>query len=139
MKDVMMILHFIGLTMGLGTGFANAFLSSVTSKMTVNDAVNFRLQILALSKMGYLGITLLLISGVYLINPYWNSILMMPLLVIKLALVLILVILITLIGHAGSKAKVGDTEMQFKKMELFGKLALLTGVCIVVVAVLMFH
>lgn len=139
MKVLMLILHFIGLTMGLGTGFANAFLGIVASRMSADEATKFRLRLLVLSKMGYIGIALLVISGLYMITPYWKVLSSMPLLVGKLVLVVILILLIALIGIAGKKAKAGDAELHFKKMERLGKLALLTGVMIVVLAATVFH
>lgn len=135
----MLIFHFIGLTMGLGTGFAHAFLGSITPKMSAEEAIKFRLHSLVLSKMGHVGITLLLISGLYLITPYWRVLSSMPLLVVKLSLVGILIVLITLIGIAGRKAKKGDAVIQLKKMEALGKMTLLVGLAIVIVAVNIFH
>lgn len=139
MREAMLIFHFIGLAMGLGTGFAHAFLGAGAAKMSKDEATKFRLNTLVLSYMGHVGIALLLISGFYLITPYWKSLSSMPLLMTKLALVLALVILISLLGIAGKKAKNGDAENQFKKMEILGKLTLLIGLAIVVVAVTVFH
>ncbi|ULQ51334.1 hypothetical protein [Flavihumibacter fluvii] len=139
MKDLMLILHFIGLTMGLGTGFANAFLGKVASKMSAAEATKFRLHSLVLSKMGYIGITLLVISGLYMITPYWKVLSTMPLLIVKLILAAVLILLISLIGIAGKKANNGDAEVQLKKMETLGKLALLTGIAIIVLAANIFH
>ena len=56
MKVLMLTLHFVGLTMGLGTGFANAFLGTIASRMSAGEATRFRLRVLVLSKMGYIGI-----------------------------------------------------------------------------------
>jgi len=139
MRETMLIFHFIGLAMGLGTGFAHAFLGLATTKMQADEATKFRLHSLVLSRMGHIGITLLLISGFYLITPYWKMLGSMPLLIVKLSLVFLLIILITLIGIAGKKAKQGDAAAQLKKMEVLGKLTLLVGVAIVVVAVNVFH
>lgn len=139
MRDIMLILHFIGLTMGLGTGFAHAFLGSLTNKMSAEEATKLRFNSLVLSRMGHIGITLLLISGFYMITPYWKYLSSMPLLIAKLALVAILIILISLIGIASKKAKQGDAEVQFKKMEAMGKMTLLIGIAIVVLAVKTFH
>ena len=139
MRDLMLILHFIGLTMGLGTGFAHAFLGMASAKMAAEEATRFRLNSLVLSRMGHIGITLLLVSGFYMITPYWKVLGSMPLLITKLVLVLLLIILISLIGITSKKAKNGDTEVQFKKMETYGKLTLLIGLAIVVIAVKVFH
>ena len=91
MREAMLILHFIGLTMGLGTSFAHAFLGIAVSKMTPGEAIKFRLYSLVLSKMGNIGMGLLIFSGLYLITPYWNILQTLHLLIIKLALVIILV------------------------------------------------
>jgi len=42
MREPMLILHFVGLTMGLGTGFAHAFLGMATAKMSPEEVVKFR-------------------------------------------------------------------------------------------------
>jgi uncharacterized membrane protein len=139
MREVMLILHFLGLTMGLGTGFAHAFLGAATSKMSPEEAIKFRLNSLVLSRMGHIGIGLLLISGFYMITPYWKVLSSFPLLIVKLSLVAVLIVLIALLGIATRKAKNGDAINQLKKMELLGKLTLLVGVAIVIVAVNVFH
>jgi uncharacterized membrane protein len=139
MREAMLILHFIGLTMGMGTGFAHAFLGAATTKMSNEEATKFRLNTLVLGKMGHIGIALLLISGFYLITPYWKVLTSTPLLIVKLSLVLVLIVLIAMITIAGKKAMNGDAEKQFKKMKTLGKLTLLISLAIVIVAVNIFH
>ncbi len=135
----MLILHFIGLAMGLGTSFAHAFLGIATSKMSSEEATKFRLHSLALSRMGHIGIALLIISGLYLIIPYWTILPSSPLLVLKLVLVVILVVLISLINLSTKKARKGDAEVQLKKMEQLGKMTLMLSLIIVILAVYIFH
>ena len=135
----MLILHFIGLTMGLGTSFAHAFLGIATSRMNSDEATKFRLHSLALSRMGHIGIVLLIFSGFYLIIPYWAILPTSPLLMLKLVLVVILVILITLINLSSKKARKGDAEGQLKKMVKLGKMTLVLGVGIVILAIYIFH
>ena len=139
MREVMLILHFIGLTMGLGTGLAHAFLGIITPKMSADEATKFRLHSLVLSKMGNIGITLLLISGIYLVIPYWDLLPSLPLLILKLILVIILVVLIVLINLFSKKAMKGDAERQLKKMERLGKMTLIIGLGIIILAVNIFH
>ena len=135
----MLIIHFIGLTMGLGTSFAHAFLGIATSKMSPEEAMKFRLHSLALSKMGNIGIVLLIFSGLYLITPYWRVIQSHPLLIVKLVLVIILTTLIMMLNQASKKAILGDVETQMNKMESLGKMTLIIGVAIVILAVCIFH
>ncbi|GAB3950535.1 hypothetical protein GCM10028805_28770 [Spirosoma harenae] len=135
----MLFLHFIGLTMGLGTSFAHAFLAIATSKMQEDEARRFQLQSLVLSRMGHVGIVLLVISGLYLITPYWQVLTSLPLLIAKLMLVLALIVLIILIEVRSKRAKNGDAVAQLKKMESLGKMTLLIGLAIVILAVTVFH
>lgn len=139
MREAMLILHFIGLAMGLGTSFAHAFLGIATAKMTQEEVVRFRVHSLVLGNMGNIGIVFLVVSGLYLITPYWPVLTSMPLLMAKLALVLILIILIFAINRLTGKARAGAAERQLKKMEKLGKMTLLIALAIVVLAVLVFH
>lgn len=139
MREIMLIIHFIGLAMGLGTSFAFMFLGIASAKMEKQDALKFRLNILALSKMGHIGLTLLVISGIFLMTPYWGMLANMPMLIAKLVLVLILAALVGIIGSEGGKAKKGDAEMHLKKTEPLGKIALLTALLIVILAVYVFN
>ena len=138
MREIALILHFIGLALGLGTSFGYMFLGIAATKMDQDEAKKFTLNSFALSKMGTIGIILLVLSGFYLITPFWSVLNSMPLLIIKLFLVLILIVLIILLNQASVKAKTGDFEKQMKKIEILGKFSLLTGLAIVVLAVLNF-
>ena len=103
MQDIMLILHFIGLAMGLGTSFGFMFLGIAGSKMEKEEQLKFMLNTLALSKMGHIGLTLLVISGVVLMTPYWSILPTTPTLMAKLVLVLVLGALIGIISSKGKK------------------------------------
>ena len=139
MRDVMLILHFIGLAMGVGTSFAHAFLGKTISKLERSEAKKFRNQIKVLSQMGYTGSILLLVSGIFLIIPYWPVITTLPLLILKLVLFVILVILILLINRDAGKNYKNDTDENLNRMGLMGKFVLILSVVIVIVAVTIFH
>jgi uncharacterized membrane protein len=139
MREVMLAFHFIGLAMGLGTGFAHAFLGSAAKKMSPDEATKFKLHTLVIGNMGNIGIIVLLISGFYLITPFWKDLASMPWLMVKLGLVAVLIVLIALVNIAAKKAKQGDAENQFKKTAVLGKLTLIVALAIVGVAVGVFH
>ncbi len=139
MRDVMLIIHFIGLAMGLGSSLAFMFLRIASSRMEENEARKFTLNTFALSKMGHIGLALLVISGLYLITPYWQILTSLPLLIAKLTLVVILGMLIGIISSTAKKAIKGSTDTHLKKIETFGKLAVITTLIIVVLAVYIFH
>lgn len=139
MRETLLIIHFIGLAMGLGTSFAHMFLGIASAKMEKEEALKFQIQTLALSRMGHIGLALLVVSGLALMTPHWESLLEMPLLIVKLVLVVVLGALIGMIGARAKKAQQGDAEMHFKKIEPLGKLTMLTALIIVVLAVIVFR
>lgn len=139
MKETMLILHFIGLAMGLGTSFGFMFLGIASSKMEPAEGKKFMLNSFALSRMGQIGLTILVISGIFLMAPYWQTLSARPMLIAKLVLVLALGAFIGINSATAKKAKQGDAEKHFKKMATMGRLALLTALTIVILAVLIFN
>lgn len=139
MREFMLIIHLIGLTLGIGTSFAYMFLGMAASKMEKEEAVKFTLNTFVISRMGHIGITLLILSGIYLIIPYWAELSNYPLLIVKLILVLVLVVLISLLSIYAREAKIGDTDKYMTKIRLLGPFSLITGLTIIVLAVFSFH
>jgi len=139
MREAMLIFHFLGLTMGLGTSFGYMFLGIAASKMQKEEALKFTLQSFSLSKMGTIGLVLLVFSGGYLITPFWASLSERPLFIAKLTLLAILIILIILLNIASQKAKKGDFEKQLIRIKTLGRFSMLTAIGIVILAVLNFR
>ncbi len=138
MKDVMLITHFIGLAMGLGTSFAMMFIGIVASKMELDEKSKFIINASVITKMGHIGLVLLFISGGYLMTPYWAALSTMPTMIAKLVLFVVLGGLIGVMSAKLKKAKAGDTA-QLQTVKKLGPVALFTGIAIVVLAVLTFH
>lgn len=139
MRDLMLIIHFIGLAMALGTGFANLFLGVVASKLEPAEKGSFMSKTLILGRMGQIGLVLLILSGFYLMTPYWGALSSMPLLIVKLILVTLLVILVTVIILKVRKSKKEGNPALLAKIKPIGIMNFLLGVAIVVLAVLIFH
>ena len=139
MREVMLITHFLGLAMGLGSSFAFFFLGIAGSKMGKEEGQKFALNTFAMSRMGHIGLALLILSGGYLMTPYWVLLGSRPLLMAKLFLVLVLVLTVTLITVYAKRAKRGETAANLKKIALLGKVSLLSAIAIVTMAVLIFR
>ncbi len=135
----MLIIHFIGLAMGLGTSFGFIFLEIAGSKIEKDERLKFKMNTLALSQMGFIGLALMIISGGLLMPPYWSALGSMPMLMAKLVLVLILVAVVGLIAVNERKAREADAETHIRKIGQLGALSTLTTLAIVVLAVLIFR
>ena len=139
MRDTMLILHFLGLVMGLGTSFAHAFLGGTISKLQSDEARKFRIQINALGTMGSIGTLLLLVSGIYLILPFWPVLFTLPLLLLKLFFFVILLLLLFLMRISAKQDLKNNNNRNLKRTEIMGKLTLIVGIIIVIIAVNIFH
>lgn len=139
MRDAMLIVHFIGLAMGVGTSIGMMVLGMASAKMEKEEGQKFMLKALALGKMGQIGLVLLVISGLYLATPFWADITSNHAFMTKLVLVLVLGALIGMISARARKAGEGDVEANLAKIRPLGMIALFTSLAIVVLAVLSFH
>lgn len=139
MRDVMLIVHFIGLAMGVGTSFAFIFLGISSSKMDKTERLKFQKSTFILSRMGHIGLGLLVLSGGYLMTPYWSILFTNHILLTKLTLVVVLIVLISLISIQSKKAINSNTEYSDGKGSLLGKITMFVSVLIVIMAVLTFH
>ncbi|XOV93645.1 MAG: hypothetical protein ACFHWX_02825 [Bacteroidota bacterium] len=137
MREIMLILHFLGLAMGLGTSFAFFFLGRTASKWELEERKNFMMKAFSISTMGHIGLALLFISGGYLMTPYWSILGSSPILITKLVLFLALGAFIGIISSKARKARKGDPS-QMAKIPILGTIALITGIAIVICAVIFF-
>lgn len=135
----MLIIHFLGLAMGLGTSFGFMFLGIAASKLPKEEAVKFSGHTFSLSKMGTIGITLLVLSGGYLMTPFWSTLSERPLLMIKLILVAVLICLIIMLNLTMNKAKRGDFLTHLKRIQMLGRISMITAISIVILAVFNFR
>lgn len=135
----MLISHFLGLAMGVGTYFAMMFIGFASSKMEAEDAEKFSLKSLSIGTMGHVGLTLLIISGGYLMTPYWGILPSNPLLITKLSLVTVLAIVLGFLSAYARKAKNGNTQLYLKKIKRLGTFSLFTSIAIIICAVIVFR
>lgn len=127
MRVIMLILHFIGLAMGLRVSFTHAFLGPTLSRVNQHDDRKFRVRLKGLCQMVCICPLLLLMSGIYLILPYWPTILSSPMLIYRSILFVVLIILIVRINWLSAKIFKKETSKNLKTIELIGKFAMLVG------------
>ena len=89
--------------------------------------------------MGHIGLTLLILSGLYLMTPYWKTLGARPLLIAKLCMVVVLIVTISIMSVYASRAKKGETGSNLKKIANLGKVSLIAGMIIILLAVLNFR
>lgn len=139
MREFMLVVHFIGLAMALGTGFANLFLGRAAAKLEPAERGSFMLKTLPLVRMGQIGLGLLIISGFGLITPYWRVLGEMPILIAKLACVVLLIIVVSIISMRAKKAQMENNPALLASIRPLGLLNFVIAITIIVLAVLTFR
>jgi len=139
MREVMLIFHFIGLAMGVGAPFVLFFIERTGAKLGQPEQDRFVLNGYRTVVVGHIGITLSLISGGYLMTPYWKVLPDQPLLIAKLALFLFFAAALSMISVLSRKAMESGDRKQLKKTITWGRITMLTGLVIIVLAVLVFR
>ena len=133
----MLVIHFIGLAMAIGSGFSNLFLGAVAGKLEPAERGTFMARIRVLGHMGRKGLGLLILSGFGLATPYWEIISAMPLFIAKLCLVGLLLISVAFVLFLMEKSKSNPAILA--KIKPLGMLNFVLGISIIILAVLAFH
>jgi uncharacterized membrane protein len=144
MLDLWLILHFIGLTLGVGTGFAMMTLGLSTKDMPPADRAAFMRRASVLSKNGSIGLLLLIVSGVAMVLNYGLEAMRLwgPMFHVKLTLVTILIGVFGYMQVQLRNSRSADPAVAAAagaRMNVVSKVMLLLGVSIVITAVLAFH
>ncbi len=138
MREFFLIIHFIGLAMGLGTSLGFVFLGKAAAAMPPEDRGKFMMNVLNLRRMGQIGLVLLILSGLYLMTPYWKTLFVHHTLLTKLVLVLVLIGLLTYSESLVSKALKENPALYLGKIKNLGPFTLLIVLGIIIMAVLTF-
>jgi len=149
MYDFVLALHFVGLALGLGTGFAMLVLGRAAAGLDPPERGKFMMRASVLSKNGAIGLLLLVTTGPWLLFGKWPGMGFIRTgprtFHVKLVLVVISLVLFGVIQVTAKKARVaaaaGSPEAGLL-MAKIGKLStgmLLLVLTIVVMATLSFH
>ncbi len=140
MLDLWLILHFIGVALGVGTGFAMMTLGIASSDMTPAERGAFMRRASLVGVNGSIGLLLLTVSGVAIVLTYGLEAVRLwgPTFHVKLTLVVILFGVFGYMQVLVRKFKSGDAAAA-ARLPVVSKIMLLLSVLIVIFAVLTFH
>jgi uncharacterized membrane protein len=138
LNQILLMLHFIGLAMGFSVSFSNMVMGGLIDKAAPAEKPVLGRFPMMMTRVGDIGLALLLVSGISLLFLKWGGFgAMPPAFHVKLALVVVLIGLVGYIHALQKKVKNGDASVM-PRIQLFGKAAFLTALAIVVFAVLAF-
>ena len=139
MRDLMLIFHLLGVVMAVGNSLGQFFLGITASKMTIQESDFFLTKALYMNYMGKLGLTILILSGGYLMTPYWGLVTVHPALFAKLVFVLIITVLVVISAIISKKVKKEGGEKNLARIRNINFLNVLLGIIVIILAVSVFH
>jgi uncharacterized membrane protein len=141
MYEVLLILHFLGLALGVGTSFALFTLGLATKELNPDERAKFMLRASALSKNGSIGLALLIASGIGFLSVRGVGAVMQwggGAFHTKLLLVAVLIGLVGYMQVQLKKAKRAGGGPALAKLPALSRAGLAVGVAIVILAVVAF-
>lgn len=139
LNKVLLILHFIGLVMGVSASVSNIVMSVLISRAELGERPILARFPPAILRVGTVGLALLWVTGFALLYAKWEGFSMMPWTFhAKLTAVVLLTITIGIIHWLMRLAKKSDASSA-SRIQTFGKVAALFAVLALVFAVLTFE
>lgn len=139
MKDIMIIFHNLGLVLALGSSVFFLIIRNDLYK-TAGEAKDDLYKVIAkYQRMAHIGMGIMLLSGGYLMTPYWSALGSMHMLHIKMLVVFMWLITIILLSIMLRRARTGQGKRCDARMLRMNYASLLFGVIIIFVAVFQFH
>ena len=138
LDNVLVVLHFLGLAMGLSTGFSNMVMAGLIARAAPAEQAVLGRFAPAMSRIGAVGLALLWITGIAIVQTRYGtfSVLPRPFLV-KLAAVVLLTIAVGYIHVLMPKAQKGDAAAA-ARIQTIGKLTGPLAIIAIIFAVITF-
>ena len=140
--DLLLILHFFGLALGVGAGLATFSLSLGLKELEPAERGKFMQRVSVLRKNGSYGLLLLIASGIgFLVERGWEAAAFRGggLFHAKLTLVVVMAGLLGYSQVLAKKAREKPGPEIMGKLVLLGRVMLALGLTVIVLAVFAFH
>jgi len=138
LNEILLILHFVGLAMGLAVPFSNMVMQGVAANAPPAEKTVLARFPPAMSRVGDIGLTLLLVTGVTMVFTKYGGFAGMPWqFQVKMAAVVLLVALVGYIHTLMGKARRGDATAA-ARIPAVGRVTFLLGLTAVIFSVLAF-
>ena len=139
LDNFLVILHLLGLSMGMSVGFANMVMAGVIAKAAPADKGVLGRFPPAMSKVGLAGLALLWISGISIVMTRYGGFQVLPrTFIYKLIAVVLLTVTVGYIEMLFARVKKGDTAA-LAQIQLCGRFTGLFSLAAVIFAVITFN
>jgi hypothetical protein len=138
LDNFLLMIHFLGLAMGLSTGFANMVMAGLIAKAAPEEKPVLGRFPPAMSRIGAIGLTLLWVSGIAIVLTRYGTFSILPRpFIVKLASVVLLTLAVIYINILMPRAQRGDAAAM-ARIQTLGKLTGPLAIIAIIFAVITF-
>jgi hypothetical protein len=138
LDSTLMVLHFLGLAMGLSTGFANMVMAGLVANAAPNEKPILGRFPPAMAKIGVIGLALLWGSGIAIVMTRYGSFAILPRpFIVKIGAVVLLTLGVAYIHMLMPRAQKGDAAAM-ARIQLVGRLTAPLAIIAIIFAVITF-
>ena len=134
----LMVVHFLGLAVGLSTGFANMVMAGLIAKAAPQEKAVLGRFPPAMARVGAIGLAMLWASGIAIVLTRYGTFAILPRpFIIKLAAVVLLTLIVGYIHVLMPRAQRGDAAAM-ARIQLLGKISGPLAIIAIIFAVITF-
>ena len=134
----LMVVHFLGLAVGLSTGFANMVMAGLISKAAPPERAVLGRFPPAMARVGAIGLAMLWASGIAIVLTRYGTFAILPRpFIVKLAAVVLLTLIVGYIHVLMPRAQRGDAAAM-ARIQLLGKITGPLAIIAIIFAVITF-
>lgn len=139
MKSMMLIFHFLGLVMSLGSMITFLVMRRSCSKVSSFESEYLLQNVRRFLRMSHIGLGIMFVTGGYLMTPYWGTLAQMPLLHIKFTIFLLWYGTLIALSIYTKKAVKSQIKLCDPRIGFLSMISVVFGISAVVMAVSQFH
>ncbi|WP_373974091.1 hypothetical protein NT239_10600 [Chitinibacter sp. SCUT-21] len=136
-RDLLLTLHFVGLIVGAGSGFALFVIGFLLPRFAERERAEIAIGLYTLRYMSYAGLLLLVVTGILMLQALWQGVQDSLWLWGKLLAVAIIVVC-AVFGVQAMRRPRPDAAV-FRRLALLGKISVAASLWVVICAVQSFH
>ena len=139
MRELVLIIHILSLILSLGSMATFIIIRKDISRVSGCESNFALITIRKFLNIAYIGMFFMVLSGSYLIIPFWSAIGTMPLVHIKITAVVLWLFILILLGISLKRIKPESYLSNDVKIGLLSFLSVLLGLIVVALAIFAFE
>lgn len=139
MRTPMLIFHFLGLALSLGSMITFLIMRRSCSKITHSESEHLLQNSKSVLRLSHIGLGIMFITGGALMTPYWSTLASMPFMHIKLSVFVLWYATLIMLSIYTKKARRSELKLCNPRIGFLSYVSILFGLIAISMGVLQFN